>query len=101
MLELKFISVTFAYVDSQPIKALKAQQWIQENYISVKLKWNLLKRIMGKMLVIKNENSKVDSKIGTNCNACDVNFHSEESLKEHILTTVHKVPADGTRNFKY
>ena len=53
------------------------------------------------MLVIKNENAKVDSKIGTNCNACDVNFHSEESLKEHILTTVHKVPADGTRNFKY
>ena len=25
----------------------------------------------------------------------------EAKFKEHILTTVHKGPADGTRNFKY
>ena len=56
---------------------------------------------MGKILVIKNDNSKVDSKIGTKCNACDKSFHSEGDFKEHILTTVHKGPADGTRNFKY
>ena len=39
--------------------------------------------------------------IGNECRVCDINFVSEEDFKEHILTTVHRGPADGTRNFKY
>ena len=39
--------------------------------------------------------------IGNECKVCDMNFVSEEDFKEHILTTVHRGPADGTRNFKY
>ena len=33
--------------------------------------------------------------------ACSLSFHSEAEFKEHILTTVHRGPSDGTRNFKY
>ena len=50
----------------------------------------------------KKKNSTVmDTAIGTKCNACDVNFKSEIDFKEHILTTVHRGPSDGTRNFQY
>ena len=36
-----------------------------------------------------------------NCNKCEKSFSSEAEFKDHILTTVHKGPSDGTRNFKY
>ena len=56
---------------------------------------------MVRALQIQNRQSSGGISIGTKCNACDANFHSEADFKEHILTTVHKGPADGTRNFKY
>jgi hypothetical protein len=35
------------------------------------------------------------------CNVCEKSFLTELEFKDHILTTVHKGPSDGTRNFKY
>ena len=37
----------------------------------------------------------------SSCVPCEKSFQTEEELKEHILSTVHKGPSDGTRNFKY
>ena len=53
------------------------------------------------MVEMSKEKSSFNTMIGTRCNACDENFQSAEEFKEHILTTVHKGPVDGTQNFKY
>ena len=55
---------------------------------------------MDKVLALKMKPSK-DISLGTKCNTCDLNFESDEDFKDHILTTIHKGPSDGTRNFKY
>ena len=51
---------------------------------------------MVKALELKKKNL-----ISLNCNGCDENFATEVDFKDHILTTVHRGPSDGTRNFKY
>ena len=56
---------------------------------------------MVKFLEMNKKNYSMDTAIGTKCDACDENFKSEAGFKEHILTTVHRGPSDGTRNFKY
>ena len=42
-----------------------------------------------------------NSFLETDCKVCDITFATETELKDHILTTVHRGPSDGTRNFKY
>ena len=39
--------------------------------------------------------------LGNKCNECDLFFQTENDFKDHILTTIHGRPSDGTRNFKY
>ena len=39
--------------------------------------------------------------LGKECKICDIVFEYETDFKDHILTTVHKGPSDGTRNFNY
>ena len=53
------------------------------------------------MLDMKSKKSSLVTALGTRCNACDENFKSEADFKDHILTTIHKGPSDGTRNFNY
>ena len=53
------------------------------------------------MLDRVKETPTFGTEIGTKCNACDENFQSVDEFKEHILTTVHNGPANGTRNFTY
>ena len=48
-----------------------------------------------KMDVVKNFN------LGKDCKECNITFSTEAELKDHILTTVHGGPSDGTRNFSY
>ena len=35
------------------------------------------------------------------CETCDESFTSDSDLKDHILTTPHRGPYTGTRNFKF
>ena len=52
--------------------------------------------------VVAKRITKVANKdIGFHCHSCDLKFVGEEELKDHILTTVHNGPSQGTRNFKY
>jgi hypothetical protein len=55
---------------------------------------------MVKMLELTNK-TPLDKMRLNKCNVCDTGFSSEEEFKDHILTTIHKGPSDGTRNFKY
>ena len=50
---------------------------------------------------LEEKNQAMNGTLQTKCNACDLNFNSEVELKDHILTTIHKGPSDGTRFFKY
>ena len=54
-----------------------------------------------KKLITSNAETSVVEYIGNNCNSCDIFFDSEEEFKDHILTTLHKGPSEGKRNFKY
>ena len=42
-----------------------------------------------------------NNSLETDCKVCDITFATETDLKDHILSTVHRGPSDGTRNFKY
>jgi hypothetical protein len=53
---------------------------------------------MVKMLTHKTSVGRIQS---NECKTCDQRFLSEGEFRDHILTTVHKGPSDGTRNFKY
>ena len=50
---------------------------------------------------LEEKNESMHGTLQTKCNACDLNFNSEVEFKDHILTTIHKGPSDGTRNFQY
>ena len=57
---------------------------------------------MVKVLEKKNKGGIMkDFNIGKDCKECHITFSTEADLKEHILTTVHGGPSDGTRNFNY